>query len=113
MNDSCLDVLVAQATGESVFEISRRGFHDAMPVVVAFDPEPMAPAFGRLEAGVLSGGAIDAASNLVSDLTSDVVSDLVDFGEHGIDWEEVLAGSRRAPRRNSRRQTARSSGGGR
>jgi len=97
MNDSCLDVLVAQATGESVFEISRRGFHDAMPVVVAFDPEPIAPAFGRLEAGAVS----------------DVTSDLVDFGEHGIDWEEVLAGSRRAPRISPRRQTARSSGGGR
>lgn len=89
MTDTCFsfNALVAQATGESVFEISRRGFHDAMPADVRFDPEP-------------AGFQLTDRSGAASDCSD---ADLVDLGELGIDWDEVLGGSRRDPAGGRRR----------
>ena len=61
---------VARATGESVLEISRRGFHSAMPLDVRFDPEPSASARSCDEA--------------------DDPPEVVDLAEYGIDWEALL-----------------------
>lgn len=88
MTDNCFNALVAMATGESVFEISRRGFHDAMPVDVRFDPEPRRSTLsGR--PSVTDGSLRDA--------------DVIDFGDFGIDWDELLSGSRGDPAGRSRR----------
>ena len=109
MTDNCFDALVAMATGESVFEISRRGFHDAMPVDVRFDPEPRLPTLSDRPSA--TGDFRDA--------------DVIDFGDFGIDWDELLSGSRGDPAGGSRRpvragssqdhrrKPARQSGGGR
>jgi hypothetical protein len=98
MSDSSLYELVALATGESVLEISRRGFHHATPEHVAFDPEPglwprepHRPAAQATLAAQAAGGE----------------AELVDLGEHGIDWDEILAGSRQDIRRPRRRVMAR------
>ena len=40
MNQPQLDRLIADATGEDLREIQRRGFSLADPMVVCFDPEP-------------------------------------------------------------------------
>lgn len=87
MTDNCFNALVAKATGESVFEIRRRGFHDAMPADVRFDPEPAV--FQLTDRRRSASGCRDA--------------DLVDLGELGIDWDDVLSGSRRDPPGRSRR----------
>lgn len=94
MTDSCLYELVALATGESVFEISRRGFHHATPARVAFDPEPgpqpLRPR--RPSAEATQPPAAESGE-----------AEVVDFCEHGIDWDEVLSGSRRDLRTRARR----------
>lgn len=93
MTDNCFYAQVALATGESVFEISRRGFHAAMPMEVQFDPEPGLPT--QRDWPSPSGGDGDA--------------DLVDLGAYGIDWDEILSGPARDPGRGSRRRTRASS----
>jgi len=42
MSTDQLEREIAQATGESLRTIRRRGFQLAMPLVVEFDPEPCA-----------------------------------------------------------------------
>lgn len=91
MTDNCFNALVALATGESVLEISRRGFHDAMPVVVRFDPEPTLSTWSNPT--VRRSAASDCR-----DL------DLVDLGELGIDWDDVLDGFREDPAGGCRRR---------
>lgn len=103
MTDRCLYVLVAQATGESVLEISRRGFHDAMPLDARFDPEPRRsrPAHSRRsQPWRATAGMRPTPAALPADvptLPSSESPDVVDFRELGIDWDE-LPGSRGAAR---------------
>jgi hypothetical protein len=101
MTDRCLYALVAQATGESVLEISRRGFHDAMPLDVRFDPEPgrSRPAHPRRShprPATLGGRPAPAAPPaVVPTLPPSGCPEVVDFRALGIDWDD-LPGSRGA-----------------
>ena len=87
MTDDIFNALVAKATGETVLEISRRGFHEAMPVDVRVDPEPGLPTLSDRPSTV--SGSHDA--------------DVIDFGAFGIEWDEFLSGSRGNPAGCSRR----------
>lgn len=74
MPDVDLFESVAQATGESIFEITRRGFHDAAPVAVCHDPEPW-------------GGDTDRS-----------LLEQIDLRECGIDWDDSDFRCRSEPR---------------